>query len=55
VAGDVAYVNTYNFKALPRGRASFDDILVLPLSSAELDSKPRPATDPWRDPIFERN
>ncbi|KMO11417.1 hypothetical protein [Methylobacterium indicum] len=55
VAGDVAYVNTYNFKALPRGRASFDDILVLPPSSAELDSKPRPATDPWRDPIFERN
>ncbi|BAQ44687.1 hypothetical protein Maq22A_c06715 [Methylobacterium aquaticum] len=55
VAGDVAYVNTYNFKAVPRGRASFDDVLVLPLSSAELDSKPRRAADPWRHPVFVRD
>jgi hypothetical protein len=55
VAGDVAYVNTYNFKALPRGRAGFDDVLILPRCSAELDSKPRPATDPWRHPVFVRD
>lgn len=53
--GDVAYVNTYNFKAVPRGRASFDDVLLLPLSSAELDSKPRPAKEPWRHTVFVRD
>ncbi len=51
-AGDVAYVNEYNFKAVPRGRAGFDDVILLHPSSAELDSKPRRASDPWRHPVF---
>jgi hypothetical protein len=55
VASDVAYVDAYNFKALPRGRAGIDDVLILPSAPGELDSKPQPATDHWRDPIFERS
>lgn len=51
---DLDYVHAYNFKALARGRADFDDILTLPPSSAELDSKPRPATEPWRPPVLIR-
>lgn len=54
ITGDLAYVHRYNFKALVRGQASFDEVLTLPPSSAELDSKPKPARDPWRTPILLR-
>lgn len=55
IVSDLPYVHRYNFKMLERGRGGVDDILQLPVSSAELDSRPRPAADPWRAPIFERN
>ena len=55
ITSDLGYVHTYNFKALMRGRASFDDVLMLPRSSTELDSKPRPAEDPWRHPVLVRD
>lgn len=54
ITSDLAYVHGYNFKALARGRACFDDILVLPASSTELNSQPRPAADPWRHPVLVR-
>ncbi|MFC6048182.1 hypothetical protein ACFPYM_10095, partial [Methylobacterium hispanicum] len=55
IVSDLDYVHAYNFKALARGRTDFDDILTLPPSSAELDSKPRPATEPWRHPVLVRD
>lgn len=60
ITSNVPYVNDYNFKALPRGRASLDEVLLLPPSSAELgrltnpDSRPHPAREPWRQPVFAR-
>lgn len=54
ITSDLPYVHAYNFKALARGRACFDDVLILPGSSAELNSRPRPAADPWRHPVLVR-
>ena len=48
ITSDLPYVNRYNFKGVFRGRASADDVLLLPRSSAELDSRPHPAAEPWR-------
>lgn len=47
IVRNLDYVHRYNFKTLARGRANLDDILVLPRSSAEIESKPRPAAEPW--------
>ena len=61
ITDDLPYVNRYNFKALLRGRASFDEVLLLPPSSAELgrpahlDSLPHPAREPWRPPVLVRS
>ena len=61
ITDDLPYVNRYNFKALPRGRASFDEVLLLPPSSVELgraahpDSRPHPAREPWQPPVFARS
>ncbi|SFM08431.1 hypothetical protein [Methylorubrum salsuginis] len=48
ITSDVAYVNSYNFKSLRRGRAELDDVLILPRPVSDLESRPCPATDPWR-------
>lgn len=48
ITSSVAYVNSYNFKSLRRGRADLDDVLILPRPASDLDSRPRRATDPWR-------
>lgn len=48
ITSSVAYVNSYNFKSLRRGRAELDDVLILPRPASDLDSHPRRATDPWR-------
>jgi hypothetical protein len=53
ITSDLAYVHRYNFKALQRGRATEDEILLLPLASSERHSKPRPATEPWQHRVFE--
>lgn len=48
ITSSVAYVNSYNFKSLRRGRAELDDVLILPRPASDLDSRPRQATEPWR-------
>jgi hypothetical protein len=53
ITSDLAYVHEYNFKALQRGRATDDEILVLPHASGERRSQPRPATEPWQHRVFE--
>ncbi len=55
ITSELPYTHTYNFKMLAHGRADVDDILVLPLSGAELDSQPRPAREPWRHPVLARD
>lgn len=61
ITTDLPYVNRYNFKSLLRGRASIDEVLLLPPSSAELgrpkslDSLPHPAREPWRHPVLIRS
>ncbi|CAA2158544.1 hypothetical protein MBRA_03812 [Methylobacterium brachiatum] len=54
ITSDAAYVNSYNFKSLRQGRANFDDVLILPRPSADLDNGPRRAAEPWRQPVLER-
>ncbi|GJE57742.1 hypothetical protein [Methylobacterium thuringiense] len=54
IASDLDYVHTYNFKTLKRGRANFDDILLLPRSSAELQCQPQTASDPWQPLVVDR-
>ena len=51
ITSDLDYVHAYNFKALARSQASFDDILIIRPSSAELDNKPGPAAELWQ-PVF---
>jgi hypothetical protein len=48
ITSDLAYVHEYNFKALQRGRASEDDVLLLPVSTSERSRPPLRAADPWR-------
>ena len=55
IISDLPYVHRYSFKMLERGRACVDDILQLPVSSSELLSRPQPAADPWRQPVFDRD
>ena len=54
ITNDLAYVHRYNFKALQRGRATEDEILVLPQAFSERRSQPHPAADPWRQPVLDR-
>jgi hypothetical protein len=55
IVSRAAYVNSYNFKSLARSHASFDDVLVLPVPSADLDSGPRRAVEPWRPLVLNRD
>ncbi|GJD96242.1 hypothetical protein [Methylobacterium iners] len=55
ITSNLDYVHRYNFKAVPRGRASFEDILQLPKSASERCSKPRRAADPWVSRVFEQD
>lgn len=55
IVSDLDYVHTYNFKALARGWADFDDVLIIHSSSAELEKNPSPAREPWRHPVLSRD
>lgn len=55
ITSNLGYVHEYNFKALQRGRANVDDILILPSSASERRSQPRPAADPWRPLVLDRD
>jgi hypothetical protein len=54
ITSNLAYVQGYNFKALLRGRASFDEVLILPTAASERLSKPRRAAEPWVSRVFDR-
>ena len=54
IESNLDYVNEYNMKALRNGRASFDDVLLLPRSDDEMRYVPRRATEPWRPPVLDR-
>ncbi|WP_128562676.1 hypothetical protein [Methylobacterium crusticola] len=54
ITSNLDYVHGYNFKALARGRADFDAVLILPRTSSELRSVPRLAAEPWRRPVLDR-
>ena len=55
ITSSVAYVNSYNFKSLRRGRAELDDVLVLPRPASNLEDRPCRATEPWRPLILDRS
>jgi hypothetical protein len=55
ITSDLAYVHRYNFKAMPRGRANEDEILLLPHAASERIGRPRRAAEPWRLPTLRRD
>ncbi|GJE42184.1 hypothetical protein [Methylobacterium soli] len=54
ITDDLPYVHKYNLKTLERGRAEFDDMLLLPRSRSEVRFTPRRASQPWQSRVFDR-
>jgi hypothetical protein len=54
ITSDLAYVHRYNFKAVARGQASVDEVLIQPPAAGERTSKPHPAAEPWVSRVFDR-
>ncbi|KQP52476.1 hypothetical protein ASF41_12560 [Methylobacterium sp. Leaf111] len=55
ITRDLGYVHRYNFKALQRGRATEDEVLLLPISASERSCRPQRAAEPWQPMVLDRD